>query len=148
MAAATAASHERARDEASAALHASQARIAALEDTAAAAEATQRTEALQGQGLRDHVRSLEARAEGLEARCGYLQADLQRVCHRMRPCLPAQALAPLCSLRQAWCGDRRRGAVFAARAALPVAQTGGCVEVRRGARVRVRAGARRSNSRL
>lgn len=92
-AASFAAGHERARDEAAAALHAAQARVAALEDTAAATEATQRTEALQSEGVRERARSLEARGDALEERCARLQDETQRVrafpaaCARRRTCM-------------------------------------------------------------
>jgi hypothetical protein len=60
-------------------LQAAQVRIATLEDCAAAAEAMSRTEALQTQGLREHVQSLQLEVDALHERCAGLQDAAQRV---------------------------------------------------------------------
>jgi hypothetical protein len=60
-------------------LQAAQVRVAALEDCAAATEAMSRTEALQTQGLREHVQSLQLEVDALHERCTGLQDAAQRV---------------------------------------------------------------------
>jgi chromosome segregation ATPase len=68
-----------ARSNAVTELQAAQVRIATLEDCAAAADAMSRTEALQTQGLREHVQSLQLQLDGLQERCASLQDSVQRV---------------------------------------------------------------------
>jgi chromosome segregation ATPase len=68
-----------ARSNAVTELQAAQVRIATLEDCAAAADAMSRTEALQTQGLREHVQSLQLQLDGLQERCTSLQDSVQRV---------------------------------------------------------------------